>query len=301
MYFEAYDPGVACDTLDEAIADIEASFQGDCGEFWYQASPVVEAEGRIVSAVMTVRQAPWDDTPDGPFIIELFTARDYRRRGLARLVIRHCLNTIRQAGETTVAPRVAHDNTPGVTVMCARGLALMKLLSAQNAEADTIRKTASDISIVNLLSRWASPGTPPSPDTKSRLPERRRRAITNQRPEQQTREANTHSAEFPRTLNNEQYHPSPHVSSIGTSECSAAGQRNSFSLLDVSDEPPEPLLERAEHPLGQPTAPTKPYVPGGTYVRREHQLVPQIDQLVDVDEVADVVGLFPRLRPARRR
>ncbi len=161
LYFEAYDPGVACDTLDEAIADIEASFQGGYGEFWYQASPEAEADGRIVSAVMTVRQAPWDHTPDGPFIIELFTARDYRRKGPACLVIRRCVNTIRQAGETTVAPRVAHDNTPAVTVICARGLALMKLLSAQPRETDTIRKTASDISIANLLSRWASPGTLP--------------------------------------------------------------------------------------------------------------------------------------------
>ena len=123
LYFEAYDPGIACDTLDEAIADIEASFQGDYGEFWYQASPVIEANGRIVSAVMTVRQAPWDDTPDGPFIIELFTARDYRRRGLARLVIRHCLNTIRQAGETTVALRVAANNTPARNLYQSLGFA----------------------------------------------------------------------------------------------------------------------------------------------------------------------------------
>jgi len=112
LYFEAYDPGIACDSLDEATGDIRASFGGEYGEYWYEASPVVEADGRIVSAAMTVRRAPWDDTPDCPFIIELFTARDNRRKGLARIVISHCMATINDTGETAAALRVAEDNTP---------------------------------------------------------------------------------------------------------------------------------------------------------------------------------------------
>jgi ribosomal protein S18 acetylase RimI-like enzyme len=111
LYFEAYDPGIACDSLEEAAGDIEASFQGEYGEYWYEASPVVEANGRVVSAAMTVHRAPWDDTPDCPFIIELFTARDHRRMGLARMVVEHCLATIGASGETAVALRVAEDNT----------------------------------------------------------------------------------------------------------------------------------------------------------------------------------------------
>ncbi len=112
LYFEAYEPGVACDSLEEATGDIKASFEGEYGEHWYEASPVVEADGRIVSAVMMVRRAPWDDTPDCPFIIELFTARDHRRLGLARLVIRHCLAVVHRSNETAVALRVAEDNMP---------------------------------------------------------------------------------------------------------------------------------------------------------------------------------------------
>lgn len=112
LYFEAYDPGVACDSREEALADIEASLRGAYGDFWFQASPVVEVEGRIVSAVMTVHRAPWNDIPDCPFIIELFTARDYRRKGLAQLVLDRCLITVMAAGESAVALRVDRDNAP---------------------------------------------------------------------------------------------------------------------------------------------------------------------------------------------
>lgn len=59
---------------------------------------------------MTVRRGPWDGTPDCPFIIELFTARELRRRGLARLAMQNCLAAVRDHGEVAVALRVAADN-----------------------------------------------------------------------------------------------------------------------------------------------------------------------------------------------
>lgn len=34
LYFDPYEPGVACDTLDEAIDDIQGSFDGEYGVFW---------------------------------------------------------------------------------------------------------------------------------------------------------------------------------------------------------------------------------------------------------------------------
>ncbi len=112
LYFEAYDPGVACSTLEEAVDDIVASFDGVYGEFWFEASPVILHGDQVVAAVMAVRQAPWDDVPDGPFIIELFTDRAHRRQGLARHLITLAAETVRSAGETAVALRVDGANTP---------------------------------------------------------------------------------------------------------------------------------------------------------------------------------------------
>ncbi len=77
-----------------------------------------------MAAVMAVRRAPWDDTPHCPFIIELFTSRDYRRMGPGRLLVRHCLETVKEAGETTVALRVADDNTPARTLYESLGFTI---------------------------------------------------------------------------------------------------------------------------------------------------------------------------------
>ncbi len=124
LYFDAYDPGIACDSLEEAIADIQASFDGEYGGFWFEASPVVESDGEIVAAIMTVRRAPWDDTPDCPFIIELFTSRNHRRMGLARLLVDQCMATVETDGETAITLRVAEDNTPARTLYESLGFVL---------------------------------------------------------------------------------------------------------------------------------------------------------------------------------
>lgn len=58
LYFTAYEPGLVGETTDEATADIETSWNGDYGELWEQGSVVAEQDGRIVGALLTVKQAP---------------------------------------------------------------------------------------------------------------------------------------------------------------------------------------------------------------------------------------------------
>jgi ribosomal protein S18 acetylase RimI-like enzyme len=107
LYFHSYDPGEACATREEAVADIRAAFAGDYGELWPEASLVAETpSGDLVSAVQVVRRAPWPDTPDCPFVIELFTDRGHRRRGLGRTLIVAALEVVR----APLALRVADDN-----------------------------------------------------------------------------------------------------------------------------------------------------------------------------------------------
>lgn len=111
LYFEAYAPGMASATLDEAVVDIRASFDGEYGELWREASLLIEYGEELAAAILTVRRAPWEGTPDCPFIIELFTARSHRRRGLARALILRALDAARHAGESEIALRVDADNT----------------------------------------------------------------------------------------------------------------------------------------------------------------------------------------------
>lgn len=108
LYFDSYDPGEASATPEEAVADIRAAFAGGYGELWPAASPVATtADGGLVAAIQVVRRAPWPDTPDRPFVVELFTARAHRRRGLARALIAGALAVVGGAG---LALRVSADN-----------------------------------------------------------------------------------------------------------------------------------------------------------------------------------------------
>jgi GNAT superfamily N-acetyltransferase len=102
LYFEAYEPGVACATEGEAVEDIRASFDGVYGPLSVDWSRVAVSGDGMIGALLVVERAPWPDTPDCPFIIELFVAPAHRRRGLARAL----LETV----GTQVALRVADDN-----------------------------------------------------------------------------------------------------------------------------------------------------------------------------------------------
>ncbi|MGH8911512.1 MAG: GNAT family N-acetyltransferase [Acidimicrobiia bacterium] len=111
LYFESYERGKGAASIEAAVTDVEASFAGGYGELWPQASPVVVHDGGLVAAVMAVRRAPWEDTPNCPFIVEVFVAAGHRRRGLARMGLRRSFEVIAEADEEAVSLRVDEDNT----------------------------------------------------------------------------------------------------------------------------------------------------------------------------------------------
>lgn len=111
LYFEAYDPGLTGENVEEAVADIEASWNSEYGEFWEEASVVAELNGKIVGALLAVKQAPWELTPDGPFIIELFVDSEVRGRGVARQLMERGLHAMKVQGASSASLRVLADNT----------------------------------------------------------------------------------------------------------------------------------------------------------------------------------------------
>jgi len=121
LYFAAYPPGEACAALEEAIEDTTASFEGEYGELWPEASPIVLFDGEIVAALFTVKRAPWEDTPDCPFIIELFTSRAHRRKRLARYLVQECASVLLDAGEQQIALRVIDANAAAVSLYTSLG------------------------------------------------------------------------------------------------------------------------------------------------------------------------------------
>jgi ribosomal protein S18 acetylase RimI-like enzyme len=94
-----------------------ASFTGDYGPLRLDLSLVAcDRERRLVSAIQVVRRAPWDDTPPGPFVIELFTSPDHRRRGLGRHLLTEALRGAADSAETVIGLRVESENTAAVAL-----------------------------------------------------------------------------------------------------------------------------------------------------------------------------------------
>jgi N-alpha-acetyltransferase 10/11 len=106
LYFESYEPGIAAATEVEAIEDIAATFDGAYGTLSANWSWLAVSGEQLVGALLVVDRAPWPDTPDCPFIIELFTEPTHRRQGLARAVL--------ATATTQVALRVSDDNVPAL-------------------------------------------------------------------------------------------------------------------------------------------------------------------------------------------
>jgi ribosomal protein S18 acetylase RimI-like enzyme len=106
VYHAAYDGRWS---LREALNDIVGNFAGRSGALVNEASLVAVHGGsrRVLGAVFTVTGAPWPDTPQGAFVIDLFVSRHFRRQGIARALM---LAAMSAAPGDTIHLRVGDDN-----------------------------------------------------------------------------------------------------------------------------------------------------------------------------------------------
>jgi ribosomal protein S18 acetylase RimI-like enzyme len=117
LYFASYQPSADVTTPQVARTEMAASFAGDFGELWLDLSFVAcDREQQLVSAIQVVRRAPWDGTPPGPFVIELFTSPDHRRLGLGRHLLVEALRKATEAAATVIGLRVESENTAAVAL-----------------------------------------------------------------------------------------------------------------------------------------------------------------------------------------
>jgi ribosomal protein S18 acetylase RimI-like enzyme len=117
LYFASCQPRAEVATPKQARVEMAASFAGDFGELWLELSFVAcHTQHGLTSAIQVVRRAPWDDTPPGPFVIELFTSPDHRRQGLGRHLLAEALRGAAEAGEKVIGLRVESENTTAVSL-----------------------------------------------------------------------------------------------------------------------------------------------------------------------------------------
>ncbi len=113
LYWNAYPRGSEVVSLEDAIEEMEALFDGDYGTPIPEASLVaVDSDGALVGCVQVVTDAPWEGTPDGPFIIELFVHRHHRGHGLGRALLDAASRTLVGLGHHTVSLKSLPTESP---------------------------------------------------------------------------------------------------------------------------------------------------------------------------------------------
>ena len=118
LYLAAYPEDIVKD-ITEALEEMDQTFQGEYGQLDLSSSPVIVLEDDIAASVMTVVEAPWDDTPPGPFIIEVIVHPEHRRLGLAEYLMAETASRLVDQGKTTVALR-AMSNNEGALALYSR-------------------------------------------------------------------------------------------------------------------------------------------------------------------------------------
>lgn len=86
-YFRTYLGTDAEMSASGASEDVQAAWDGEYGTWLPDGSLGAWIGSELVGVVMSVRNAPWDDVPRGPFIIDLFVLPEHRRRGIARALV----------------------------------------------------------------------------------------------------------------------------------------------------------------------------------------------------------------------
>jgi N-alpha-acetyltransferase 10/11 len=120
MYLRAFGPAAA-GSLNDAVAEMKAAFDGAWGALWPDASPAAWIGGELAGVVQSVRRPSWEGAPDCPWLIDVFTDPRHRRAGIARVLIGAACRVMSAAGELRVGLTVDDGNLPAVTLYASLG------------------------------------------------------------------------------------------------------------------------------------------------------------------------------------
>ena len=132
LYWDSYPKGVAAVDPEDAVEEMEGVFDGEYGEPLESASLVaVDATDGIIGCIQTVTGAPWEGTPQGAFVIELFVHPDHRRRGLGTALLLAAAAAAEAAGHDNLALNAQEQTSPEAIHLYRRlGFAELPLATA---------------------------------------------------------------------------------------------------------------------------------------------------------------------------
>lgn len=90
----------------ETSEELRLTFEGAFGATTEDSFIGAWDGGTLIGAILVVRESPWDDAPDGPFVVDLIVAPDYRRRGIATALVSEVAARCSQWGFDSLALRL---------------------------------------------------------------------------------------------------------------------------------------------------------------------------------------------------
>ncbi len=111
----AYDSPEVAENLWEATDEMRLSFDGAFGTPLDDSFVGAWADGTLVGAILCVTDAPWDDVPRGPFIIDLMVDPERRRQGIATALITEIAGRCRGWGHDSLALRLDTRRAEGAS------------------------------------------------------------------------------------------------------------------------------------------------------------------------------------------
>ncbi|WP_026459463.1 GNAT family N-acetyltransferase [Schaalia vaccimaxillae] len=87
LTLDAYGEPTTPENLLETSEELRLTFEGAFGETTEDSFVGAWDGGSLVGAILVVKESPWDDAPDGPFVTDLVVDPEYRRRGIATALV----------------------------------------------------------------------------------------------------------------------------------------------------------------------------------------------------------------------
>jgi N-alpha-acetyltransferase 10/11 len=121
LHGQAYAHGTSDPVPAQAASSISAIFDGAQGRLIPEASLLTrDAEGRFTAAIVTTERVFGPDSPKTAFIAELFTHPEYRRQGLAEILLSHAMQALHETGHKTLAVTVKSSNAAALALYLSR-------------------------------------------------------------------------------------------------------------------------------------------------------------------------------------
>lgn len=113
LYVVAYDMPQTAEELFAASDELHLIFDGAFGTPRDDSFIGAWLDGQLVGAILAVLDAPWDEVPRGPFVLELMVDPEHRRKGIATALIAELAKRAEQWEYDSLTLRLDLKRSPG--------------------------------------------------------------------------------------------------------------------------------------------------------------------------------------------